>query len=318
MSTSDTIPNDPTITPDHPLYLHQTDHPSLILISKKLTGSDNYGSWRRSMMIDLNAKSKYRIATGEYPKPSVTSNTRALWERNNDMIISWILNVVSEQISNNMNFKLKGFWDELDSLEAPHMCVCPCSRENGRENIQRDQRKRLIAFLMGLDEGYSNIRGKILLMNPLPTVVKAYGMKNYTRGESSTPAKKISAFKKGVYYGNCSKEGHTKAECYKIVRYPIGHPLYGKFLVKQPPKSANDTRNYREVHMVMGQNIQMAMGQNEKMEVPPPQINFAPDSHVFARMDQLQTQLNQVFMMLQNNKEPYAGPGPEVCSWQPL
>nr|GEW71014.1 uncharacterized mitochondrial protein AtMg00810-like [Tanacetum cinerariifolium] len=83
------------ITPDHPLYLHQIDHPRLILIPKKLTGFDNYGSWRRSMMIALNVKNKYKIATREYPEPCITYNTRALWKRNNDMIISWILNVMT-------------------------------------------------------------------------------------------------------------------------------------------------------------------------------------------------------------------------------
>nr|GEW50300.1 integrase, catalytic region, zinc finger, CCHC-type, peptidase aspartic, catalytic [Tanacetum cinerariifolium] len=83
------------ITPDHPLYLHQIDHPGLILIPKKLTGFDNYGSWRRSMVIALYVKNKYKIATREYPEPCITYNTRALWERNNDMIISWILNVMT-------------------------------------------------------------------------------------------------------------------------------------------------------------------------------------------------------------------------------
>lgn len=159
------------ITSDHPLFLHQTDHPGLILISKKLTGSDNYSSWKRSMVIALNAKNKMKLITGEFPEPTLNSVTRALWERNNDMLISWILNTVVEQISNNLNFihsvsklwfelqeqysqidghrvyqltqdliqlkqlncavevyyqKLKGFWDELDALEAPHLCVCPC------------------------------------------------------------------------------------------------------------------------------------------------------------------------------------------------
>ncbi|GJU81846.1 cysteine-rich receptor-like protein kinase 8 [Tanacetum coccineum] len=142
----------------------------------------------------------------------------SLFSRNNDMIISWILNVVTEQISNNLNFvssasklwselqeyysqidghriyqlthdliqlkqlncvvevyyqKLKGFWDELDALEAPHLCNCPWNCENRRENVERDQRKRLIQFLMGLDKGYSNIRGQILLMYPLPTADSA-------------------------------------------------------------------------------------------------------------------------------------------------
>ncbi|XP_071695830.1 uncharacterized protein [Rutidosis leptorrhynchoides] len=137
------------------------------------------------------------------------------------MVISWILNTISDQISNSLSFvntakelwselqehysqldghriyqltndivqlkqsnctievyyhKLKGYWDEVDALEAPYICTCVCTCENGRNNSERDQRKRLMQFLMGLDECYSNVRGQILLMNPLPSVAKAYGM----------------------------------------------------------------------------------------------------------------------------------------------
>ncbi|GKD07242.1 hypothetical protein Tco_1186927, partial [Tanacetum coccineum] len=61
--------------------------------------------------------------------------------------------------------------------------------------------------------------------------------------------------------------------------------------------------------MVMGQNKQMPMGQGqpEKNEGPSHQNQSIPDSHVSARVDQLQNQLNQVLMLLQNNKEPYTG-----------
>ncbi|GJY13660.1 cysteine-rich receptor-like protein kinase 8 [Tanacetum coccineum] len=50
--------------------------------------------------------------------------------------------------------KLKGLWDEHDALEAPYFCNC----ENGKNNGDKEQRKRLIQFLMGLDECYSNLR----------------------------------------------------------------------------------------------------------------------------------------------------------------
>ncbi|XP_071712252.1 uncharacterized protein [Rutidosis leptorrhynchoides] len=196
-----------TNSSNHPLYLHQNDHPCLI--SKKLTGSDNYSSWKRSMMIVLNAKNKLKIITKEYKELEITSPLRALWERNNDMIISWILNTVTEEISNSLSFinsahhlwhelhehysqidghriyqlahdiaqlkqnnnsieiyyhKLNGYWDETDALEDPYMCICTCTCDNGRLNGEREQRKRLITFLMGLDDSYSNIRGQILLM----------------------------------------------------------------------------------------------------------------------------------------------------------
>lgn len=127
------------------------------------------------------------------------------------MLISWILNTVSKHIWNNLNFinstsklwmelqehyahidivhlkqenytvevynhELNSLWDEFDALEAPNLCLCLCNCVNGRINGERDQRKRLIQFLMGLDECYSNIKGQILLRQQLPTVVKAYTM----------------------------------------------------------------------------------------------------------------------------------------------
>ncbi|GJR33311.1 cysteine-rich receptor-like protein kinase 8 [Tanacetum coccineum] len=196
------------------------------------------------------------------------SELRALWERNTDMLISWILNTISEQI-------VEGLWDEFDALEAPYLCSCICSCANGRINGERDQKKRLIQFLMGLDECYSNIRGQILLMQPLPTAAKAYTivrqeekqregiapksttsiiLNNYSNRNnasnnhnhsrfnvSNTPNSRFtqqrpaqtnferrSSFRKGVYCGNYGKEGHLQEECYNIVGYPIGHPLYGK------------------------------------------------------------------------------------------
>nr|GEX30670.1 cysteine-rich RLK (receptor-like protein kinase) 8 [Tanacetum cinerariifolium] len=72
--------------------------------------------------------------------------------------------------------KLKWLWDEYDSLEAPYMYVCACVYKNGRINGERDQRKRLIQFLMGLDECYANVRCQILLKNPMPIVAKSYSM----------------------------------------------------------------------------------------------------------------------------------------------
>ena len=66
-------------SPNHPLYLHPNDHHGLILILKKLTGSENYSSWKRSMMIALNAKNKLKIVNGEYVEKNVDSELREIW-----------------------------------------------------------------------------------------------------------------------------------------------------------------------------------------------------------------------------------------------
>ncbi|GKE06756.1 cysteine-rich receptor-like protein kinase 8 [Tanacetum coccineum] len=57
----------------HPLFFRQNDHPSLILVSKKLTGSDNYNSWKRSMMIALNARNKLKLINREFEEPTTDS-----------------------------------------------------------------------------------------------------------------------------------------------------------------------------------------------------------------------------------------------------
>lgn len=45
----------------HPLFIHNNDHPGLVLIAKKLVGPDNYAPWSRLMQIALNAKNKFVI-----------------------------------------------------------------------------------------------------------------------------------------------------------------------------------------------------------------------------------------------------------------
>ena len=56
------------------------------------------------MMIALNAKNKLKIVNGEFVEPRINSELRPLWERTNDMIISWIMNTIDDQISNSLNF----------------------------------------------------------------------------------------------------------------------------------------------------------------------------------------------------------------------
>ncbi|GJX95651.1 cysteine-rich receptor-like protein kinase 8 [Tanacetum coccineum] len=233
-------------------------------------------------MIALNAKNKMKLITGAFPEPSMESELRAIWERNNDMLISWILNTLKqENCSVEVYYhKLKGFWDEYDALEAPYMCIC-------------------------LDEGYSNIRGQILLMQPLPSAAKAYTMvrQEEKQRETSNPKHqtytilnsytsqsrpstsnsqrynpprqpipsnnserrntaipntsyddKRNAYRKGVYYGNCGKEGHYQEECYKIVGYPVGHPLRGKYQPSKVTRPTQDNRLPRTINMAIGQD----------------------------------------------------------------
>lgn len=99
----------------HPLFLHNNDQPSMVLISKKLLGSENYESWKRSIKIALSCKNKLVIVNGDFEPPSENSPLYATWGRVNDMVITWILNTVSDEISNSMNYmdNARDVWNEL-------------------------------------------------------------------------------------------------------------------------------------------------------------------------------------------------------------
>lgn len=178
----------------HPLYLQNVDHPGLILISKKLTGTENYGPWKRSLSIALSAKNKLGIINGTVVKPEESSPLSSQWDKVNDMVISWILNTMSDEICNGMDYvntaqevsnelseqfssinghrvyqvlkdlhaleqgdksveiyyhKMKNLWDEYIALEPAINCKCKCNCDARKLLDDREQRKKLLQFLMG-------------------------------------------------------------------------------------------------------------------------------------------------------------------------
>ncbi|XP_015163840.1 uncharacterized protein [Solanum tuberosum] len=66
--------------------------------------------------------------------------------------------------------RLKRLWDELDSLNADVVCTCVCICEGQKKLTKSLQDQRLVQFLMGLTDVYSNVRSIILMSNYLPTL----------------------------------------------------------------------------------------------------------------------------------------------------
>ncbi|GJR09036.1 cysteine-rich receptor-like protein kinase 8 [Tanacetum coccineum] len=295
----------------HPLYFLQNDHPGLILISKKLTGSENYNTWKRSIMIALNARNRLKMVNGEYEEPVVHSPLRSLWERANDMLnghysqlnghrIYQVLNVHSplrslwERANDMLNghySQLNGLWNELDALEAPYACVFPCDCTNGRTNVIK-------AYIMLRQEEMQRAIPKPTLT--IPTTLNTtsnYRPPHVNRNKPSSQTVRRTPFRKGFYCTICKKEGHYREECYKIVGYPPSHPIHNKYVLPSQRNNSNSRINV----------VNQANGSESANVVLPnysdtPNTSSTPsDTSVHSRMDQLQNQLNQVLLNLQNN-----------------
>ncbi|CAN6679030.1 unnamed protein product [Malus baccata var. baccata] len=126
--------------------------------------------------------------------------------------------------------KLKGLWDERDVL-----CSIPaCSCDTKKEIISYVETQKTMKFLMGLNDSYSTVRSNTLLLEPLPTVNKAYSLvlRHERQAEVSTgkhlsqPEAAVFAVKNGgreneqedgnLRCGKCNKTNHTTKHCRAI------------------------------------------------------------------------------------------------------
>ncbi|GKB43624.1 hypothetical protein Tco_0888566 [Tanacetum coccineum] len=211
--------------------------------------------------------------------------------------------------------KLKGLWDEYDSLVTfVYVFVGVKMAESMRLNFINELNAYCCKGLSMIRQEEKQREGFVSKI-PVSTALSAHSNsyrnsynnnarsgRNYSQGESSVRGSSSNdyqvrrgVFRKGVIYGNCSKEGHTREECYKLVGYPVGHPLHEKY---KPPDTPRFTTQDSLVHKSV--NMTVAQRMNAK---PSNNISHENDTTMSARMDQLQNQLNQMMLMMQKNKK---------------
>ncbi|KAL0354233.1 UNVERIFIED_CONTAM: hypothetical protein Sangu_1004600 [Sesamum angustifolium] len=79
------------------LYLHPSDHPSLVLSSVPLDGT-NFLRWSRAVYVSLGSKMKLGFIDGSFPKPAAGSKNMEKWKRVDLMITSWLWNSIAKEI----------------------------------------------------------------------------------------------------------------------------------------------------------------------------------------------------------------------------
>ena len=111
--------NKTTIDINHPYFMSSVDHPGLALVTEPLPDK-NYHQWNRSIKIALSAKLKIGFIDGTQAKPADSSPQLILWMRNNDLVISWLLNSMSTDIRKSVVYlsTTKQIWDDLEARYA--------------------------------------------------------------------------------------------------------------------------------------------------------------------------------------------------------
>ncbi|XP_075652458.1 uncharacterized protein LOC142622802 [Castanea sativa] len=223
--------------PRSPFFLHHGESPGAILVSQSLT-KDNYSTWARAMRMALDAKSKLEFMDG-----SITASMAANGPR-----ISQLQKQISTVMQGDSTVTsfftgLQIAWDQLLNFRPLPCCVCDS----------------LMQFLNGLNDTCSQVRTQFLMMEPIPSLDKAFSLviqeerqralgfnvnpfvestalavKNQGFNQSSNFSGNASKNIKGnrgkgrPICSHCGKIGHVMEKCYKLVGFPPGYKQRGR------------------------------------------------------------------------------------------
>eukprot|EP00257_Ricinus_communis_P016867 XP_015575166.1 uncharacterized protein LOC107261307 [Ricinus communis] len=246
-----------------PFLLQGSDHPGMVLVTAPLTGI-NFLTWSRSMKIALGAKMKLGFVNGKIPIPDEESlefetwtrvNCMELWDEiaerygeSNGPLLYQLQREISSVSQGNESVstyytRLKRLWDEFACLLPLPACFCGASKAVSDLHSMN----RLMQFLMGLNDCYNNTKNQILVMEPLPSVNRAYSMMlsvekqkevhiNFNEHIEGTGlmVKTQGSFQEKPFFSkvlskkdkekqqceHCKQKGHLKESCFKLHGYP--------------------------------------------------------------------------------------------------
>uniref|UniRef100_A0A803P5C6 Retrotransposon Copia-like N-terminal domain-containing protein n=1 Tax=Cannabis sativa TaxID=3483 RepID=A0A803P5C6_CANSA len=97
-----------------PFFLSIGDHPGLMLVSTILN-DNNYQSCKRGITMVLVAKNKIAFIDDSLPLPEISNPYLNSWLRCNNLVMSWLVNSVSQEIAQSiMYFDLAiDMWNDL-------------------------------------------------------------------------------------------------------------------------------------------------------------------------------------------------------------
>ncbi|XP_076955660.1 uncharacterized protein LOC143630559 [Bidens hawaiensis] len=98
-----------------PLYLHASNTNNLTIVNNKLKGTENYSVWANSMELSLNVKNKIGFIDKTCNMPTTNEHLGKQWDRCNAVVLSWILNSISEELFKGQVFSkiASVVWEEL-------------------------------------------------------------------------------------------------------------------------------------------------------------------------------------------------------------
>nr|GEV87350.1 putative Gag-polypeptide of LTR copia-type [Tanacetum cinerariifolium] len=206
----------------NPLYVHNSDNSSYVLVPLKLLGTANYRMWNNAMKLVLQARNKYGFVDGTCLRDSF-ANSKVLcaqWDRCNAMVLTWIINVVSSDVYIGLVYfeNAASVWEDLNethdkvdgSMVYNLLQKIRSVKQGGNKGIVISELKKLIEKLKGKSvdtkfEKSSVIRQPNAFKSQRPSVLgkpttflNSFVRKDFSKSTSVTQNNVLNDFSKPV------------------------------------------------------------------------------------------------------------------------
>ncbi|KAB2630179.1 hypothetical protein D8674_007698 [Pyrus ussuriensis x Pyrus communis] len=121
----------------NPLFIHHSDHPAMMLVSKPLNG-DNYSTWSRAMKISLSAKNKLGFVDG---------TMKSLWDELSSYSESVSCTCGAQNERNKLMQFLMGLNDSYSVVRGQLLLMNPLPTvRQAYASISQEEKQRSLAY----------------------------------------------------------------------------------------------------------------------------------------------------------------------------
>ncbi|XP_031268943.1 uncharacterized protein LOC116127438 [Pistacia vera] len=277
--------------PSNPYRLETSDNPGTFLVTEHLT-TENYSTSSRSIQRALRAKNKLGFLNGTIDKPLSTSALLlSLWERCNDMLVSWLQNAISLPLRPLVAFvdDVRALWLELHDRFSPQNG--PCIYELKKTLANLSQETNTVFSYIQQQEQHHLITSvappieTIALAARRPSQFSPKRDKPYCSHCKITGHTLAQCFKSGNATApvctHCEMTGHIAERCYKLHNYPPGHnyhkPRLNVVSMEAPSSATNNDPNlvltkeqYQEIITLLHKTNSTASPSANQLQIVPP------------------------------------------------
>ncbi|XP_076904998.1 uncharacterized protein LOC143560607 [Bidens hawaiensis] len=189
---------------------------------------------------------------------------------------------------------MKSNWDELNAINSIPPCTCGASHVF----VKREEDQRLIQFLVGLNPNYDMIRSNILMMQPLPSIDRAYGILiqdekqrviHTTTTDFIASSTSMHVNTGGPVSGgngenrrtlvctHCKRNGHSVNKCYKLIGFPKDFKFNKgkKFAYLAEDQGTSDQSDQQGITQKLYHDLMVLLQQNKLQYGTPTATNNA-------------------------------------------